>query len=291
MNQGGVCPRGQAGLEVLYNPDRIKAPLKRTSERGARGWQNISWDEAVESVVGNLKKLQDSGQEDGLMLLANGTSGPLDQLLTRFAHSSGIPHYFKNGLNCPAQVHYHLMHGNEQEFAYDLEQTNYILSFGSHFLESEPALGWYSRMFGYIRRERQGSRATIVQIDPQLSITGIKADEWIAIKPGSYGALALGIAHLLIREQQYNEEFITKNTFGFNDWQDRDGKNHIGFKTLVLRDYLPRVVAQITGVQPRTLVRLASEFATNNPVLALVKIPTAFINTSQMARQIVAIQY
>ncbi len=270
LNRGGVCMRGQAGLEILYNPDRIKNPMRRMGERGSGRWQNITWEEAIEAVAGNLKSLRESNQSSKLLFLVNNISEPLDRLLRRFTNTFGTPYYFKTGLNFPNQTHYQLMHGNKQDYVYDLERTNYILSFGSHFLESEPALGWYIRMFGYTRREKPGSRAKIVQIDPQLSVTGIKADEWIPIKPGTYGALALGIAHLLIREQQYNEEFIENNTFGFNDWQDRNGTNHIGFKTLVLRDYLPRVVAQITGVQPRTLVRLANEFANNKPALALV---------------------
>ncbi|UCE04465.1 MAG: molybdopterin-dependent oxidoreductase [bacterium] len=270
LNRGGVCMRGQAGLEILYNPDRFKNPMRRMGARGSGRWQNITWEEAIEAVAGNLKNLRESNRSSNLVFLVNNINEPLDRLLRRFTNTFGTPYYFKTGLTFPNQIHYYFMHGSKQDYVYDLERTNYILSFGSHFLESEPGLGWYSRIFGYIRRERTGSRAKIVQIDPQFSITGMKADEWIFIRPGTYGVLALGIAHILIKEDQYDKEFIASNTFGFDDWQDQQGKDHIGFKTLILRDYTPEIVAKITGVTTETIVRLAREFAYYKPALALI---------------------
>ena len=270
MNRGGVCARGQAGLEVLYNPNRIKNPKKRIGDRGEGRWQDISWEEAQATLTNNLKKLSESDQSDGLMFLTNNISDPLDHLLKRFSEAFGTPNYFKCGLNSPHQPHFELMHGINNEFAYDLENTNYILSFGSQFLESEPAMGWYSRMYGLMRRGRNGRRVKIVQIDSQLSVTGIQADEWIPINPGTYGALALGIAHILIRENLVENNFLKNNTFGFENWRGKNGENHDGFKELVLRDYTPDAVAKITGVKPETLVRLTQEFASHKPSLALI---------------------
>ncbi|UCE05120.1 MAG: molybdopterin-dependent oxidoreductase, partial [bacterium] len=220
LNRGGVCMRGQAGLEILYNPDRIQNPMRRVGERGSGQWEKIPWEEALTEVVKNLTQLQISEQLNELVFLVNNISEPKNRLFKRFATAFGTPYYFKCGLTYPNQAHYRLMHGSDQDYCYDLKRTNYILSFGSHFLESEPAAGWYTRMYGYMRRERKGTRVKIVQVDPQLSVTGMKADEWVPIKPGTYGALALGIAHVIIEEDQYDKDFVDNNSFGFNDWRD-----------------------------------------------------------------------
>lgn len=270
MNQGGICIRGLAGLEVLYNPNRVKNPKKRIGDRGQGKWQDISWEEAQTTLISNLKKLSESDRTNGLMFLANNVDETMDRFLKRFSEAFATRNYYKCGLISPAQSHFELMHGVNNQFGYDFENTNYILSFGSHFLESEPAMGWYLRMYGLMRRGRNGRRVKIVQIDSQLSVTGIQADEWIAIKPGTYGALALGIAHIMVRENLVDNNFLKNSSFGFENWQDKNGEAHIGFKELVLKDYAPEAVAEITGVKPEDLVRLTQEFVSYKPSLALI---------------------
>ena len=206
---------------------------------------------------------------NNMMFLVDGIMNPLNDLLKRFVVANGSSHYYTCGFNPALPIQNQLAYGGSQELAYDLENTNFILSFGAQFLESEPSLGWYERMYGHIRRGRQGNRAQIVQIDPQRSITAIKADNWIRINPGTYGAVALGIAHLLIREKQYDETFINRYTFGFENWKDNNGNKHIGFKNLVLTDYSPKKVEAITGIAPYDLVQLTNEFASSKTGLAV----------------------
>jgi anaerobic selenocysteine-containing dehydrogenase len=109
----------------------------------------------------------------------------------------------------------------------------------------------------------------MTQVDTRFSITAAKADEWVPIRPGTDGALALGIAYVMINEELYDEEFLTQHTFGFEDWTDEDGVQHMGFKTLVLRDYFPSQVGAITGVPAETITRIAREFATTRPAVAI----------------------
>ncbi len=80
-----------------------------------------------------------------------------------------------------------------------------------------------------------------------MNFTAVNSDEWISVKPGSEGALALGIANIIIQKNLQNDEFLEKFAYGFDYWYDA-GKKHSGFKELVLRNYPPRKVSEITGV-------------------------------------------
>ena len=123
--------------------------------------------------------------------------------------------------------------------------------------------------YGQFRRGRPGQRGKLVQIEPRLSVTAIKADEWIPIQPGTEGMLALGIAHMIIKEGLYNKEFVSNQAFGFENWTDSNGREHLGFKDYVLSEYEPQVVSKKTGVPIDTVIRLAREFASNHPSLAI----------------------
>ena len=109
----------------------------------------------------------------------------------------------------------------------------------------------------------------MVQVDTRFSITAAKADEWVPIRPGADGALTLGIAYVIINDELYDKDFVAQRTFGFEDWTDEEGVQHIGFKTLVLRDYVPSQVEAITGVPAETITRIAREFATTRPAVAI----------------------
>ena len=151
--------------------------------------------------------------------------------------------------------------GRSAPFAFDFENSNCILSFGSPLLEASISPVRMLRTYGHLRQERPGPKAKIIQIEPRFSLTAAKADEWVPINPGTEGALALGIAYVLIREGLYDRSFVENHTFGFEDWQDAEGKTHIGFKKLVLQEYNVDAVARVTGVPVATVLRIAKEFA------------------------------
>lgn len=271
MNQGTLCARGQAALQSLYNPDRIKTPLKRNGERGSNRWKEIDWDEAIKEVANRLNGLRLNGTPHTLALL----SGRLDEgtpfLLERFLKSYGSP----NLIWCPSlanesvtKTHY-LLDGNEDYKAYDFANTQYLITFGDVLLQSPhcniPLLNSLKQM----RFNQPGKRVKLLAIDSRLSNTAAKADEWIPTNPGTEGALALGIAHVLIKENLYNHPFVEKHTFGFEDWEDELGEKHIGFKNMVLKEYSPSQVSSITGVPTDTIIRVAKEFSGHLPALTL----------------------
>lgn len=265
INQGKLCPLGLSGLQFLYGPSRVKSPMKRTGKRGEGKWQEISWDEAISAVTKKLKELREKDKPHSVAWVSGADKGTIPQLIGRFLTAYGSPNFIR-----PPSVHdayeltAYLMQGQEGSVAFDIENSDHVLSFGTGMLQ-----GWGSpvRMLNIYGEKRDSKK--IVQIESRLSDTAAKADQWVPIKPGTEGALALGIAHVMIKESLYKKSFINKSAFGFEDWTDDNGTRHIGFKTLVLKDYDPEIVAEITSVPKSTIEKLARRFARANRPIAI----------------------
>jgi thiosulfate reductase / polysulfide reductase chain A len=271
INRGRLCPKGQSGLQVLYDPDRIRHPLKRKGKRGEGNWEKISWDEAIRLVTQRLKTLRQDGRPHQLMVLGGRYRGHMAELMARFIEAYGSPNHLGNparGSEGILKGHLFTM-GVKDFLAIHWEEVNYVLSFGASLLEaSRPSLRnlWG---YGFLRRGRPGIRGKIVQIEPRFSVTASKADQWIPIQPGTDGALALGIGHWIVKEKKYDQQFVDRHTFGFEDWKDPDGKTHMGFSTLVLKEYSPKQVSSLTGVPEETIVQMAKEFSSHQPSIAI----------------------
>jgi anaerobic selenocysteine-containing dehydrogenase len=271
INRGRLCPKGQAGLQVLYDPDRIAHPLRRKGKRGEGNWEKISWEEGLNLVIQRLKALREEGRPESLMVWGGRYRGHMAELMARFLESYGSPNHFGNterGSEGILKGHLFTM-GVEEYLAIHWEEVSYIVSFGASLLEaSRPTLRnlWG---YGFLRRGRPGIRGKLVQVDPRFSITASKADQWVPIRPGTDGALALGIAHWIIKEKKYDHQFVDRYAFGFEDWKDSEGKTHMGFKTLVLKEYSPKRVSSLTGVPEETIVQIAREFSSYQPSIAI----------------------
>ncbi len=270
-NQGGLCPKGQAALQVLYDPDRIRTPLKRIGQRGEGKFEAITWPEALAIAVEKLRTLRDQEQAHTVAFMGARYRGHMRQLVSRFLNAYGSPNDVAlTGLGLdPALKAYNLSQGSEGHLAFDLANANYIIFFGAAWAEAWRPNVEVARLMAHLRQGRPGIRTKVVQVDVRLSVSAAKADQQVYIKPGTDGALALGMAHVIVKDKLYNQEFVAGNCFGFEDWQDQSGSRHTGFKTLVLRDYSPAAVARITGVSEAAIVTLAREFARYQPSLAL----------------------
>jgi len=271
-NQGGLCPKGLNGLQVLYDPDRIEGPLQRIGERGAGKWERISWEDAVAAVAGELGNLRKNGESHGVAVLGGRYRGHMRDLVHRFLTAYGSPNEIDHGSLCATgdKVACFLAQGIRDRLAYDWERTKYVLVFGAGFVESFRPTAMMLRVYGHMRQGVPGQRTKIVQIDPRYGVSAARADEWVQIRPGTDGALALGLAHVLIRDGLVNKKFIRNHTLGFDAWTDSAGRSHIGFKDLVFSSYAPTSVAEMTGVAVETIERLAHEFAAHQPGVAVV---------------------
>ncbi len=266
INPGGICPVGMGGLQLLYNESiRFTSPMKRVGPRGSGEFQDITWNEAFSILGKRISGLRKQGDPQKLAVVdGNAPDTTMSALVQRLMTAVGSPNYLRPAsIEDTYRMGNALMQGNENPIAYDLENADYVLSFGCGLLEGWGAPGRVMNAWGLWHEGHPKKRpCKIVQVESRASNTASKSDYWIAPKPGTDGALALGIAHVIIKEGLYDRNFVEQNCFGFEDWSSILGdRKHIGFKTMVLKQYSPSAVSKITGVEEKTIVSLAEKFA------------------------------
>ena len=270
INLGGVCARAPAAVQTLYNPDRLTQPLLLAGPKGSGEFRPVEWPEAIRRLAERLRTTRQKPGPHGVAVVIGGGRGMMRLLWSRFLGAYGS----NNLIDWAAPEAHELypvawaMQGLHRGIGYDLARTRYVLSFGSQWLDAHWSPAQASNAFAAMRTSDPAFRPKFISIEPRLSLTGAKADEWIPIRPGTEGALAMGLAHVLLREGLYDRQFVEHLTYGFEDPVGGDGER-IGYRRLVLRDYAPSKVARITGVGQETIFRLAREFAAHQPSLAL----------------------
>lgn len=266
-NKGKLCPKGSAGLQVLYDPDRIHGPLKRAGERGAGKWQPISWEEAINTVAGKLSELRSQGLAHTVAFLSGRNRGQMGGLIGRFCEAYGTLNDIGHSSICEdgSPMGHWMGQGWKAYAAYDWDNCDYLICFGAGFIEAWRPTTRLLRAYGDMRRGRLGQRAKIVQVETRFSISAARADEWVPVNPATDAAFALGLAHVIVRDSLYDSRFVADRTFGFEDWTDKGGHRHLGFKSLALRDYSPQRVEAITGIPAGDIERIAREFASKKP--------------------------
>lgn len=265
VNQGGMCSLGLNSLHALYNPDRLKGPIKRVEHSGSGKWQSISWDEGLGAISETLVKLRNEGKAHQVAFLGSDERGLMRDHIAQFMKAYGSPNYYQFSSTQNDAVPYSLLHGHSQIPAYDFANAKLIVSFGANFLEEGYSPIYYTKLYSH-HQERQ---TRYIQIESRMSLTASNADRWIPIQPGTYGALALGVAYILIREELYDAQFIKEHSFGFDDWIDPLGGKHTGFKSLVLKNYYPERVSEITGIPSKTILELGRELGNTKQSLVI----------------------
>jgi anaerobic selenocysteine-containing dehydrogenase len=265
-NRGGLCPVGQAILQLVYNPDRVRSPMLREGDANAPRWREISWAEATALIKSRLEAIRSGAGAHTVAAIGDGTSELAGLMMARLLRAFGSANFITDESAQPSHGQ-DLTQAISGRVAYDFENSRYILSFAAPLLE-----GWMSpvrqmRDIADFRAGWLGERGKLVQIESRLSATAAKADEWIRVNPGTEGVLALGIAGVLVRYQLYDTGFVKEHVAGFeNRPQEKSAR---GLREVVLQDYDPAKVAAITGVSSEVIVRLAHEFAQMRPALAV----------------------
>jgi menaquinone reductase, molybdopterin-binding-like subunit len=260
INQGKLCARGQAGLQVLYHPDRITHPIKRTGPRGSGEFQQITWDDALKELSGHLSALQSSKSTGALAFLARPLGGQRHELIERFLKAYGAPpaiwyQPFDEAVLRQANL---LSFGHSALPTFDLARADYVISFGADFLGAWNSSVAQSIGYGVMRQGRPGRRAKFVQVESRMSQTGANTDEWIPCRPGMEGALALGIAHVIL-----GEKLVPQGS------GSRAGALIAGWSA-GLPDYSPEAVEKQTGVPAAIIKRLAHEITQSGSAAAIV---------------------
>jgi anaerobic selenocysteine-containing dehydrogenase/Fe-S-cluster-containing dehydrogenase component len=243
VNRGTLCARGQAALQGLYHPDRIRAPMARTA---AGGWEEMSWDDALDRMAaqlrlagGRLAAVSGAGRGAFADLLAEWTVA-LDGTLVRWEP------FDHEALRAASRR----VFGRDEIPAVDFARARYILSFGADFLESWLAPVENQRGFAAAHGFADGTMARAVYVGPRRSLTGLNADEWHAVTPGSEAVLALAMAHVILVE-------------GGTVPADAAGLRG------ALAAHTPEAAAAATGLPAGTIRGLARAFAAAQPGLAV----------------------
>jgi menaquinone reductase, molybdopterin-binding-like subunit len=258
ISMGGTCARGQAGVQALYHPDRVQTPLKLSGPRGSGQYQPITWKDAQQLLVTQLQQLQ-ATPEAVALLTGRKNRGTMGAIVEKFAAGIGTPHVISYDPFDPAPLRkaMELTTGVSRLPAVDFANAHYLLSFNANLFETflSPVHNIYS--YGQFRQGRPGIRGKFVQAEPRLSQTAACADEWLPIKPGTEGLLALAMAHVIVAEKLFDADFVAQGTSGFAEW------------SAALSNYAPEAIALQIDVPAAKIQRIAREFAQRRPSVAV----------------------
>ena len=263
FNQGRLCPRCLALTEVVYHPDRLKYPLKRVGERGEGKWERIAWEEAYETISRKFNEVKrEYGPES--VIFCRGTArdiGPyLSRLNSRFWQPepsrfcySGHACYTPKITTMAALVGNYVVADCAQFFTDRYENPNWkvpkcIIIWGNEPTNSSP-----DGFMGHWLIECMKRGTELIVIDPRRTWLATRAKIWMQIRPGTDAALALGMLNVIINEKLYDEEFIEKWTYGFDELKER------------VQEYPPEKVAEITWIPKEKIIEAARMYATSKP--------------------------
>ncbi|MBL8485678.1 MAG: molybdopterin-dependent oxidoreductase [Rhodocyclaceae bacterium] len=281
-NHGYVCPRGHMIPQQVYDPDRVKMPMKRTNPAKGRGvdpkFVPISWDEALDIVAEKMVELRKAGEPQKLTYMRGRySSTSTDLLYGTLPKVFGTPNYFSHSALCAEAEK--MGPGLTQGFFgyrdYDLEHTNCLVLWGTDPLASNRMVPNTIHRFHEIV-----ARGTVIAVDPRLSNVAAKAQEWLPINPGTDGALASAIAHVLLTEGLWNREFVGDFKDGRNlfiagatvdeaAFAEKETHGLVKWWNLALKDKTPAWAEQETLIPAEQTLRVARAMGKAAPRVAV----------------------
>ncbi len=253
VNRGRLCARGQAALQALYHPERLSQPMKLAGARGSGRYQPVSWEEALSLLMTQLKKLR-SEAPTSLLMLTDPTRGHAGLVAGRFMKAFGSPNrvtwdpFGQDALLSACEA----IHGVRDIPEYDFANTRYVLSFSGDFLETWVSPVHYGVAYGKMRGARETTRGKLVHFGTRLSMTAASSDLFLPIRHGTEGVVALGIAHVMVRDGLTPSAAAAGKLMGAG-----------------LSAFPPEAIEKKTGVHSHDVVAAAQEFSRNQPGLAI----------------------
>ncbi|WP_456384517.1 molybdopterin-containing oxidoreductase family protein [Desulfolithobacter sp.] len=209
-NGTAICARGNAGIKLLYDPDRLKYPLKNVGKRGAPKWKRISWEEALDECAGKLKGIVDKYGPHGLAMFPHGASAKYPMLFLE--KTVGTPNVSEASFfQCRGirDMAYMATIGTPPGEHVDMPNAKAIMLIGGHFGENVHV----SHLKRYLKGLENGAK--LIVVDPRFSASAGKADIWVKIKPGTDTAFLLAIMNYLIQNDKYDKKFVENHGEGF----------------------------------------------------------------------------
>jgi len=273
MNRGFVCVKGRAQPELLYHPDRLKYPMKRTGGRGEGKWQRISWDEALDDIAFRLTEIQGKYGAESIAVMTGTGPRTGNNVARLFCLMLGTPNRISVDNHicfAPSTVAETCTYGvmtTMMEIGPDYRHANCIMAWGANPLVSHPPRG---EEMAQAKRERG---AKLIVIDPRCTTLAAMADLWLQVRPGTDLALALGMMNIIIAEELYDKEFVDKWCYGFEEL-----RNHV-------RAFPPEKVSEITWLSADSIKEAARLYATTRPAVLHHRIGVEHnINSTQTDR-------
>jgi len=290
-NHGFTCVRGHLIPQQTYDPDRVKVPMKRTNPLKGRGvdpkFVPISWDEALNTVADKMMDLRKNNEAHKLAYIRGRYSPTSTELLYgTLPKIFGTTNYFSHSAICAEAEK--MGPGLTQGFFgyrdYDLNSTECLVAWGSDPLASNRMVPNAIRRFGEIL-----ARGKVIAVDPRLSNAAAKAHEWLPIKPGTDGALAGAIAHVLLTEGLWNKEFVGNFKDGRNlflagkavdeaAFAEKETHGLVKWWNIELKDRTPAWAETETLIPAGQIVRVARAMGKAAPKVAVWMGPGVAMN-------------
>jgi anaerobic selenocysteine-containing dehydrogenase len=241
---GTLCTKVSRYLERTYHPDRVLHPLRRVGRKGEGRFERVGWDEALDAIAARLKAIAAVDAQRIVPYSYAGTMGLVqgEAMASRFFHKLGASLLDRTICSAAGTEALHatlgVRTGTDVE---QFENSRLIVFWGANAVASN--LHLWSRAQ---QAKRRGAK--LVAIDPYRSLTAEKCHQHVAPLPGTDGALALGIAHVLIREGWLDRDYIARHTLGFDAFAAR------------VRAYDPQRVAALCGITAAEVEALAHDY-------------------------------
>ena len=247
-NHGAMCSRGLAFAKLIYHPDRLVHPMKRAGQRGEGKWQQISWDEALDTIAAKYKKIKEEYGAEAIAL-GYGTGRNYEGFLYRFANLLGTPNVLTAGHMCygPRIATSGIISGRMTVCDYD-NNPKCVMVWGNNVVISNG-----DEYTGENLSRALSRGAKLIVVDPRLTYLAGRADVWLQLRPGTDAALALGMANIIVNEGLYDKKFVDKYVHGWDKFVER------------VREYPAVKVEEITWIPVEKLKEAARLYAQTKP--------------------------
>ncbi|ELY5828375.1 dimethylsulfoxide reductase subunit A [Cronobacter turicensis] len=282
LHQVRACLRGRSMRRRVYNPDRLKYPMKRVGKRGEGKFARISWEEALDTIAQGMKRIiSEYGNEAIYLNYGTGTLGgtltrswpPGKTLIARLMNCCGgyLNHYGDySSAQIAAGLNYTYGGWADGNSPSDIANSKLVVLFGNNPGETRMSGGGVTY---YLEQARAKSQARMIVIDPRYTDTAAgREDEWIPIRPGTDAALAAAIAWVLITENYVDQPFLDNYCVGYDEKTLPPGAPANGhYKAYILGDgpdntaKTPSWAAPITGIPEARIIKLAREIGEAKP--------------------------
>ena len=276
-SEGMVCPRATSYKEIVHHPDRLKYPLKKVGKREKGKWQRISWDEALDIMANKFAEIRQKYGPESIAVTVGGSTRRNVTATRILADSLGTPNWgYTDAMYCvgPDVVASIVTYGSRisGELNSDVENSKCAIVWGGN--PSQTYVPWLKRAM-----KAKAGGAKLIVIDPRFTGAVSKADIWLQVRPGTDGALALGMLNVIINEELYDKEFVEKWCVGFEELKER------------VQEYPPERVAEITWIPAEDIEKAARTYATTKPATIYAQVANEqSFNSTQTCRAVACLR-